>query len=54
MPELPAALRELEQSVAAHIASVTDTNTVAQIRARLALYRQAVPFAMKLVRLQAA
>jgi hypothetical protein len=28
---------QLEQSVAAHIGSVTDTNIVAQIRARLAL-----------------
>jgi multidrug resistance protein MdtO len=53
MPELQAALRELEQSVAAHIASVADANIVAQIRARLALYQEAVPFAMKLVRLQA-
>ena len=41
MPDLPLALAELKKNVAA------------QIRARLALYQETVPFAMKLIRLQA-
>jgi len=49
IPDLPSALTEVGQSVAAHIGSVTDAATVAQIRARLALYRETVPIAMKLV-----
>jgi hypothetical protein len=53
MPDLPSALAELEKSVAAQINSVSDANVAAQIRARLALCQQTVPFAMKLVRLQA-
>jgi multidrug resistance protein MdtO len=53
MPDLPSALVELEKTVATHINTVTDANVAAQIRARLALYEQAVPLAMKLVRLQA-
>ena len=48
-----AALAELEKTVAAQINAVADANAAAQIRARLALYQDAVPFAMKLVRLQA-
>ena len=53
MPNLPAALAELENTVATHISTVTDANVAAQIRARLELYQETVPFAMKLVRLQA-
>jgi hypothetical protein len=53
MPEPRNALRELEQSLAIPIGSVSDTHIVAQIRARLALNQEAVPFAAKLVRLQA-
>ena len=53
MPDLPSALAELENTVDAHINAVTDASVAAQIRARLALYQEAVPFAMKLVRLQA-
>jgi len=53
MPDLPAALAELEKTVAAHIHTVADAGVAAQIRARLALYQEAVPFALKLVRLQA-
>jgi multidrug resistance protein MdtO len=53
MPDLAAALVELEKTVAAQINTVADASVAAQIRARLALYQDAVPFAMKLVRLQA-
>jgi hypothetical protein len=53
MPDLAAALVEVEKTVADQINAVTDDNVAAQIRARLALYQEAVPFAMKLVRLQA-
>ncbi len=53
MPDLPSALAELEKTVATQINTVTDANVAAQVRARLALYQEAVPFAMKLVRLQA-
>jgi len=53
MPDLPSALAELENTVAAHINAVTDASVAAQIRARLALYQEAVPFALKLIRLQA-
>ena len=52
MPDLTAALTELEHTVAAKINTVTDANVAAQIRARLALYQETVPFAMKLTRLQ--
>jgi len=54
VPDLSAALAELEQTVTEQIKSVTDSNLVAQIRARLTLYQEAVPIAMKLTRLQAA
>jgi hypothetical protein len=53
MPDLPSALTELEKTVAAHIHTVTDASVAAQIRARLALYQETVPFALKLIRLQA-
>jgi len=53
MPNLPSALADLEKTVATLIKTVTDANVAAEIRARFALYEQAVPFAMKLVRLQA-
>jgi multidrug resistance protein MdtO len=52
MPDLAAALAELEETVAAHIHTVTDASVAAQIRARLALYQETVPFALKLIRLQ--
>jgi len=54
VPDLPSALAELEQAVTAQIKTVTDANVVRQIRARLTLYQEAVPIAMKLTRLQAA
>ncbi len=50
MPDLSSALTELEQTVAAHIDSVTDANVAAQIRARLALYQEIVPAANRLTR----
>jgi multidrug resistance protein MdtO len=53
MPDLPSALAELEKTVAIQINTVTDANVAAQIRARLALYQEAVPFAIKLIRFQA-
>jgi multidrug resistance protein MdtO len=46
IPDLPSALAELEQIVA-----VTDADVAAQIRARLALYQETVPFAIKLTKL---
>src|SRR5258706_2357540 len=45
IPDLPSALAELEQIVA-----VTDADVAAQIRARLALYQETVPFAIKLTK----
>ena len=54
VPDLPSALVELEQTVAAQIKPVPDSNLVAQIRARLTLYQETVPIAMKLTRLQVA
>jgi multidrug resistance protein MdtO len=54
VPDLPSALAELEQAVTEQIKSVTDSNLVAQIRARLTLYQESVPIAMKLTRLQTA
>jgi hypothetical protein len=53
MPDLSSALAELEKTVAAQINTVTDARVAAQIRARLALYQETVPFVMKLTRLQA-
>jgi hypothetical protein len=53
LPDLPSALAELEKAVAAQINAVTDATVAAQIRARLTLYQETVPFATKLVRLQA-
>jgi multidrug resistance protein MdtO len=53
LPDLPSALANLEKVVAAHINAVTDVNVAAQIRARLALYQQTVPFATNLIQLQA-
>ena len=52
LPDLQAALAKLEKNVAAHINTVTDAGVAAQIRARLALYQETVPFATKLIRLQ--
>jgi multidrug resistance protein MdtO len=54
VPDLSAALAELEQAVAEQIKFLSDSNLVAQIRARLTLYQEAVPIAMKLTRLQTA
>jgi multidrug resistance protein MdtO len=54
VPDLSAALAELEQTVTAQIKAVTDTNVVRQILARLTLYQETVPIAIKLTRLQAA
>ena len=54
MPDLPAALSELEKAVATQIRNVTDTGVAAQIRARLTLYQEAVPFVMKLMNLRIA
>ena len=51
IPDLPSALTELERTVATQIHTVTDANVAAQIRARLALYQETVPFAMKLTKL---
>ena len=51
MPDLQSALTKLELTVATQIKNVTDTNFAAQIRARLALYQETVPFAMKLTKL---
>jgi len=51
IPDLQSALAELEQTVTTQINTVSDTNLVAQISARLALYQETVPFAMKLTRL---
>ena len=51
MPDLPSALTELERTVATQIHTVTDANVAAQIHARLALYQETVPFAMKLTKL---
>jgi len=53
MPDLPAALAELEQTVATQISTATDTHLAAQIRARLALYQETAPIAMKLAELHA-
>jgi hypothetical protein len=52
-PDLPSALAELEQTVAAHINTVTDARVATQIRARLALYQGTLPVAMQLSRLPA-
>ena len=53
LPDLPFALAELEKTVAAQINTAADASVKAQIRARLALYQETVPFAVKLIRLQA-
>jgi multidrug resistance protein MdtO len=50
LPDLPAALAELEKTVATHIPTVTDAGVAAQIRARLALYQGTVALAMELAR----
>lgn len=50
MRDLPSALAELEQTIATQINTVTDANVAAQIRARLALYRETVPLVMRLTR----
>jgi multidrug resistance protein MdtO len=54
MPDLPSALAELEKTVATEIKHVSDTNVAAQVRARLTLYQEAVPFVMKLMNLRTA
>jgi len=51
MPDLPSALAELEKAIATQIKHVSDTGVAAQIRARLTLYQEAVPFAIKLTKL---
>ena len=48
LPDLAAALGELEQAVADHLPQVADASVAAHIRARLALYQEAVPIALKL------
>jgi multidrug resistance protein MdtO len=53
MPDLPSALVICEQTVAAHIKTVSDARVGTQIRARLALYQETLPVAMELSRLQA-
>jgi multidrug resistance protein MdtO len=52
-PDLPSALAELEQTAATQISAVADTHLAAQIRARLALYQETAPIAMKLAELDA-
>ena len=54
MPDLPAALAALEKAVATQIKNVTDAGVAAQIRARLTLYQETVPFVMKLMNLRTA
>ena len=54
MPDLPAALAELEKAVATQIKNVTDAGIAAQIRARLTLYQETIPFVMKLMNLRTA
>jgi multidrug resistance protein MdtO len=51
LPDLPAALAELETAVATQIHAVTDAGVAAQIRARLELHQATVPWVMKLARL---
>jgi len=51
--DLPAALIELEQSVASQTNRITDSDVAAQVRARLALYQDAVPIVMEIQRLEA-
>ncbi|HTQ51474.1 MAG TPA: FUSC family protein [Candidatus Acidoferrales bacterium] len=51
MPDIQSALTKLELTVASQIKNVTDANVAAQIRARLALYQETVPAAMRLIRL---
>jgi multidrug resistance protein MdtO len=51
-PQLSSTLRDLETSVAVQIRNIDDASLLAQIRARLELYREAVPSTEKLVRLQ--
>jgi hypothetical protein len=50
-PPKPTALTELENTIATQINTVSEANVAAQIRARLALYQETVPFAMKLTKL---
>jgi multidrug resistance protein MdtO len=52
VPDVYAALAELEQTVATQITSVHDSALAAQIRGRLALYREATPIAAELARVQ--
>jgi hypothetical protein len=53
MPDLESSLAELERTVHAQIHSVSDASLVAQIRARLALYQDIAPIALKLSGLHA-
>jgi multidrug resistance protein MdtO len=50
--DLQGALAELEQSVTSQIEAIDDPGVVAQIRARLALYQEAVPIVAQMARLQ--
>jgi hypothetical protein len=50
---LSSALAEFEQTVTAQIKDVADAGVAVQIRARLALYKETLPFAMRLFRLPA-
>ena len=52
-PDLQGALAELEQAVAFQINTVANADVVAQVRARLALYQEAVPITLQLARLPA-
>jgi multidrug resistance protein MdtO len=51
--DLPGALAELEQSVASQIEAIADADIAAQIRARLALYQEALPLVRQMARLTA-
>ena len=52
VPDVQAALTELEQTIDTQISGVRDTALAAQIRSRLALYQEATPIALKLARLE--
>ena len=52
-PDLQGALVELEQTATAQINTVADAGVAAHIRARLALYQEAVPIVLQLARRQA-
>jgi multidrug resistance protein MdtO len=51
--DLQGAIGDLERTVASRIDGITDAGLVEQIRARLALYQEAVPIVAQMTRLQA-